>query len=193
MSFLFAINGRALFPKPEVLLTKPFKQIWARDKSEDKEKALEQFAYMEFMTSKLRSNPFAGYQEDDRHGRIIKQTGMNPKYKPDKLVLEGIEFLLRILKEASPSYRYLMSSLKGADRVQDWLEELNPDARTDKGAYLLKPADFAKSMREVPESIKNLKLLEKRVDQELIEDLKIRGGVIISSFARIESYKDDEE
>ena len=37
MAYLFQINGRAVFPNAETILISPFKDIWERDLSKDKE------------------------------------------------------------------------------------------------------------------------------------------------------------
>ena len=58
MAYLFQINGRAVFPNAETILISPFKDIWERDLSKNKENAIQEFAYIEFMTSMLKSNPY---------------------------------------------------------------------------------------------------------------------------------------
>ena len=58
MAYLFKIEGKAVFPNEETLLIEPFKSIWERDTSKNKEYALEDFAYIEFITSLLKTNPY---------------------------------------------------------------------------------------------------------------------------------------
>ena len=63
MAFLFQVTDRAVFPNPETLLISPFKDIWERDESTNKTVAIQEFAYIEFMTSMLKSNPYRQYPE----------------------------------------------------------------------------------------------------------------------------------
>ncbi len=72
MSFLFKIEGKKVYPNTETLLVSPFKEIWERDKSLDKEKAIQEFAYIEFSTSMLKSNPYREYTED-RKDEILQK------------------------------------------------------------------------------------------------------------------------
>ena len=51
MAFLFIVTEKTVFPNTETLLISPFKDIWKRDKTKQKHHALEEFAYIEFMSS----------------------------------------------------------------------------------------------------------------------------------------------
>ncbi len=72
MAHLFIINDKAVFPNPETLLISPFKDIWDRDRSPGKENAIQEFAYIEFMTSMLKSNPYREYPEAKKDEIIRK-------------------------------------------------------------------------------------------------------------------------
>ncbi len=194
MSYLFVVTGRAVFPNPEALLINPFKKIWNRDKDPEKTTALDEFTYIEFMISKKKSNPFAGYKDSVRSAKIIEKTGMDKKFKPDKYVLEGIKFIKTLQVEASPSYRYLQNALIIAEKTGEYLKDIDPGEVNPKSQNLmLKPADIAKATKEVPEAIKKLKEWEKKVHDELIEDSQVRGKKKISYFSKRESFLNVEE
>ena len=72
MAYLFSVEGKIVQPNTETLLVSPFKEIWARDKSKGKENALEEFTYIEFMTSMLKSNPYKGYAPEVKE-EVIKK------------------------------------------------------------------------------------------------------------------------
>jgi len=110
MSFLFEINGRQVWPRAETLLVSPFREIWERDKSKDKEDALGELAFIEFCTSAKRSNPFGQYPDSVREevvaGEVVRREG----WRPDGLVREGMEKVRRMQEEGSDAYRYYLSA-----------------------------------------------------------------------------------
>ena len=61
MAFLFEIKNNAVIPKAEALMLPEIKKIWDKDTSTSKKKALDTFAYIEFISSSLKSNPYSGY------------------------------------------------------------------------------------------------------------------------------------
>lgn len=194
MSYLFIIEGRSVFPHPEALLIRPFKQIWAKDKTKGKEQALLEFAYMEFMVSMRKSNIYSGYRVEDKPHKILKGIGMKAGWKPYKLILEGIEFLSETQHAASPSWRHYQASLSTVEAVQEFLEGVDPEATNFKtGNYMLKPADITKATKETTEQIKQLKAFEKKIDDEIITEDRTRAGKKISYFSRAESFNDQEE
>ena len=52
-SYLFVINGYEVTPKANTLLIEPYKTIWERDKSQFKDTAKKELAYIEFTVSQL--------------------------------------------------------------------------------------------------------------------------------------------
>jgi len=71
MAFLFTVTEKTVFPNAETLLISPFKDIWERDKTKQKIYALEELAYIEFMTSMKKSNPYRQYPETQK-GKYVK-------------------------------------------------------------------------------------------------------------------------
>lgn len=52
MSYLFIVENNIAKPNTETLLIEPFKTIWERDKTKDKEQAIKEFTFIELMSSK---------------------------------------------------------------------------------------------------------------------------------------------
>ena len=60
MSHLFIVENNVAKPNTETLLISPFKEIWERDLTEDKEIVLKEFTFMDLVSSKRKTNPYAG-------------------------------------------------------------------------------------------------------------------------------------
>ena len=70
MAFLFTVENAVAKPNVETLLISPFKEIWERDTSSDKSQAIKEFTFIELMTSKKKTNPYAGYADDIRFNKL---------------------------------------------------------------------------------------------------------------------------
>jgi len=182
-SFLFHINGYKVEPTPEVLLVEPFKSIWERDKSKDKRKALKDFAYIEFMASKLRTNPFAQYPENVRREEILNKVIKDKKYKPDKLVEEGMQFIKDMQSKGSAAYRLYKTSLDALFRLEQFLNRIDFNERDKSGKPIWKPADILKYIKETKEAMSNLRELEDKLYEDMREIYRVYGGKTISYFA----------
>jgi len=80
---LFRYEGYKISIEPEALLLKPFKQLWNRDKTVNKEKALLELGYIYFMC-----DPRSDYQyitDNQLRSNAIKEgEGLPSNWKPDK-------------------------------------------------------------------------------------------------------------
>lgn len=175
MALLFIIEGKIVKPHPETLLVPPFKQIWERDKSEGKEHALKDFTYIEFMSSRLKSNPYKGYTPDKRKLKIIEDCILDDKWKEDDLVKEGIRKCEEFQKKASSNYSLLMDTLKAKENLQQFFRFVDLKERNDKGAPVYKPKEITTAMYDVDKLATSLANLEKKVEEELYDSVKVKG------------------
>lgn len=88
---LFTYEGYKLTISPEALVLKPFKQIWDRDKSKNKEKAIQELGFIYFFCD-IRSDYQYIVNEADRELAIKEGEGLPQSWKPDVKVKEAIEF-----------------------------------------------------------------------------------------------------
>ena len=117
MAYLFEVVNKIVVPTDEVLQVPPFKEIWERDKSPKKEVAIQEFTYMEFMTSSLATNPYRGYSEDKKEAVIRREIIKEKNWKPDKLIEEGMEKIITLQTEGSSTYSLYMSAIKAKDKL----------------------------------------------------------------------------
>lgn len=190
MANLFQINGTAVFPNPETLLISPFKEIWERDPSPKKEVAIQEFAYIEFMSSMLRSNPYREYPIGRRE-EIIRETIITVlDWNPDEYVLKGMEWIHNIQMEGSISYTYWLSNKRAIEKMIEFFDNVDIDERNFKsGNPLYKPRDITSAVSDAEKMLVALNGLKKKVDEELFESTKMRSDKVISPFADPNSIK----
>lgn len=190
-AWLFRVEGNIVHPNTETLLLSPFKEIWERDQDPKKRNALEDFTYIEFMSSVLKSNPFHGYEESLRHSKIIEKCITQENWKPDELILKGIQEIHRFQTEASSSYTYYISVKKAVERMRGFFDEVDLNEKNLKsGNPLYKPKDITSAIVDTEKVLANLKLLEAKIHEELLENTRNKAQKTISIFANPESINE---
>ena len=184
MAFLFEINDKVVFPNAETLLIRPFKQIWERDESPAKHNALEEFAFIEFITSMKKTNPYKDYGEDKKYEVIVDAVITQENWEPDELVKEGIEYLENIQKHGSATYSYYMSVKRAAENMKEFFDNVDLSERNFKsGNPIYKPSDITRALNDTEKVLANLNALKKKVEEDLYEETKNRSDKKISPFA----------
>jgi hypothetical protein len=184
MAYLFSIDNQTVYPYPETILIEPFKSIWERDRTRIKNKALEEFAYIEFMASMKKTNPFRQYPEERKHD-VIKEAVINtPNWEPDSKVEEAVEKLKELQTNASTTYSYYMAAKKAAEKMQHFFEEVDLNERNFKtGNPVYKPSDVTRALNDTEKTLQTLKSLEKKIQEELLDSTRLRSDKQISRFA----------
>jgi len=176
MAYLFNIEGNIAKPNTETLLISPFKEIWERDKSKDKHVALREFTFLELMTSKKKSNPYAGYSDEIRFEKL-KEYLFDSKWKLDGLLEKGLIVINEFQTEASPTYQYYISSLEAAEKTRNFLKNIDLNEKNGKtGNPLYKPKDVTSAIIDTEKIIQTLALLKEKVEQELFDQVKTKGN-----------------
>jgi len=189
MAYLFEVQEKRVYPYPETLIVSPFKEIWNRDRSQKKERALEELAYIEFMSSKLKSNPYKGYPESTRPSKIVLDIMKDKSWKPDVKVKEGIKKIEEFQLEASPTLRYYLSVKKASEGLENFFNTVDLTAVNVKtGNPLYKPKDITSAVNDTSKNTTELNALEKKVHEELFDSVKTKAGKSISVFARKDSF-----
>ena len=160
---LFKYEGYQVVIEPEALMLKPFKAIYNRDKSKTKTTAMQELAYIYFMT-----DPRSDYQyltdSEDRSKAIIDGEGMSNTWKPDSLVLAAIDFY----KSFNPTYSLLIEDTRMmVDKFRTKIRDLNFD---DLEVKDLK--DAIGIVKQIPGLVKDLDEAERAVSKEIISDTR---------------------
>jgi len=177
-------------PTVEALSIPPFKEIWERDNSSKKEVALQEFAYIEFMASKKKSNPYKGYPEDRRETAVRKDVIVKKEWAPDKLVSKGIQRVVDFQTDASPTYALYMSAKKAVENLRGFLDTVDVTEKNERtGNPIYKPVDITKAVTEIERLLNTMSNLEKKVEEELFEETRMRSNKEIGFFAKMDSFK----
>lgn len=183
MAFLFVVENGIAKPNTETLLVEPFKTIWDRDKSKEKDVALKELTFIEFMTSKKRSNPYAGYDDGLRYERLIET--MPPKWEMDKEVESGLIKMREFHEEASPTYQYYLSASRAAEKMRGFFNTFDINERNERnGSPIYKPSDITRALNDTDKVLQNLNSMKEKVEQELFEQTKTRGNKTINPFEK---------
>lgn len=184
MAYLFEVREKTVFPNAETLMIEPFKTIWNRDKSKDKVDALSHFAYIEFVSSMKKSNPYRQYPESRKAIKIAEDLFGDPNWKPDVKIRDGIMKMRVFQQEASTTYNYYLSAKIAAEGMQDFFRNADINERHPKsGNPIYKPRDFTSALNDTGKVLANLKDLEKKVEEELYEEVKTRSDKQVSPLA----------
>lgn len=156
----------------EALLVKAFRCLWARDKSEDKSKALQEFGVMYFLLDP-RSDYMYIIDEDERLKEILKQEGMPADWKPDKEVKAAME-VYKSLTQTTASLA-LEDSKICLEKIRKFIREYDLSSSDDP----VKAAkDLTSTAKLIPGYIKEITEMEDIVNKELNEGGRVRGQAI---------------
>lgn len=166
MMKLLKYEGYKVVIEPELLTLKPFKQIWTRDKTVNKDKALAEIAFIYFMT-----DPRSDYQylvDDKERMEAIKEgEGLSPKWEPDRIVTEAMEFyksfkpISALLLEDT---RFMVDKYRKRLKAQEF-DELEIKDLKEAGALI----------KQIPSLVKDLNEAEKALNSEMRESGRMRG------------------
>lgn len=188
MSLLFNVEDKKVSPNTETLLIFPFKEIWDRDETSNKEVAMQEFAYIEFVSSMKKSNPYAGYEEEQKKEKVKEHIIKIENWEPDVLVEEAIVKVRDFQTNASPTYSYYMAAKLGANKMQSFFNTFDMNAVNEKtGNPIYKPRDITSALNDTARVLENLNSMKEKVEQELFESTKVKGQKEISHFANPEN------
>lgn len=181
MAFLFTVENLVAVPNTETLLISPFKEIWERDTSNNKEVALKEFTFIELMTSKKKTNPYSGYSDENRFEKL-REFLFDKNWEYDDLIESALIKVDELQKEASPTYSYYLSVLQAAEKMKAFFNTFDIDERTERGMPLYKPSDITRALNDTDKVLQNINAMKEKVEQELFEQTKTKSNKNINPF-----------
>lgn len=189
MAYLFIVEGAAVIPTPETLEISPFKEIWERDESPNKETARAEFKYIEFMTSVLKTNPYKGYDDKRKEEEVRLSVGFSPKRRIDKLMKDAMQAIREFQIGASENYQYYLSAKRAVDKMRIFNNTFDLTAVNPKTLnLLLKPKDVTNALKDTEAILANFEALKSKVEEEVYAKAKVRSDKKISPFAKKSSF-----
>ena len=169
---LFKYEGYKVVISEEAFALKVFRQIWNRDRSVNKDKAIMELGYIYFMV-----DPRSDYQylvdEDERSKAIIEGEGSPSNWKPDKLIIEAMKFYEGM---KSTSALLLEDTRVAIDKVRKFLKEVNLEDTDDKGRPIYTINSITSTIKMIPQLIKDLDDAEKAIKADMQNTSgKVRG------------------
>lgn len=167
MMKLLKFEGYKVVIEPELLTLKPFKQIWQRDRTINKDKALAEIAFIYFMT-----DPRSDYQylvDDNERMEAIKEgEGLPPKWQPDKVVTEAMDFYMSFKPISAlllEDTRFMVDKYRKRLKAQEF-DDLEIKDLKEVGALI----------KQIPPLVKDLDEAEKALNSEMKSSGKMRGS-----------------
>ena len=170
---LFKYSGYNLTISEEALMLKPFKDLWKRDKSKNKEQAMMELGYIYFMEDS-RSDYQIYIDKEERSKHIKLGEGIKESWKPDKLVLDAQEFYASFKSESA----LLLEDIRVAiTKLREFIKTIDLSATDDKGKPIYTLNTYTATIKQIPELITSLDEAEKTIAKEAISQDKVRGSV----------------
>lgn len=170
---LFKYQGYNLTISEEAMVLKPFKDIWKRDKSKNKEQALQELAYIYFMEDS-RSDYQVYVDREERSKQIKIGEGIKESWKPDKLVTDAQEFYAGFKSEAA----LLLEDIRIAiTKLREFIKTIDLSATDDKGKPIYTLNTYTSTIKQIPELITSLDEAERAIAKETVSQDKVRGSV----------------
>ena len=169
---LFKYEGYTVTVEPEALMLAPFKALWKRDKSRDKNRAMQELAYIYFM-----GDPRSDYQylvdEEVRSQEIKKGEGLPDDWQPDEAVKRALAFY-NSFKPASAGL--LEDTRHAVNKLRELLRNINLEERDDKGKPVYTLNTITATIKQIPSLVKDLDEAERTLAKDIIQDSKARGS-----------------
>lgn len=170
---LFNYQGYNLTISEEAMMLKPFRDIWKRDKSKNKEKALQELSYIYFMEDS-RSDYQIYVDKEERSKQVKLGEGIPDNWKPDKMVIDAQEFYASFKSEAA----LLLEDIRVAiTKLREFIKTIDLSAVDDKGKPIYTLNTYTATIKQIPELITSLDEAEKSIHKEAVTSDKVRGSV----------------
>lgn len=169
---LVRISNYKLEVEDELLLLKPFKELYKADKTKDKSKFFD-FLTIVYYTYDPRSDYNYITNEQERLKEVCESNGLAvPSYTVKEL--ECIELYKQLTTTISSSL--LKSTRVAIGKVQEFLENLDMYEKDEKGKPIFAINTVTSAIKQIPSLVKEVVEAEKLVSKEIEEAGRARGG-----------------
>jgi len=175
---LFQIKNNKVSVAPQALLLEPYKKLWDRDKSKDKERATAELGFVWYYCD-IKS-PFSIILSSEEKIKEIKKitAGLGPEWELDSFVIDACVFYKESQKTVSSEI--LDNTIGLMLRINAFLKDLNPnETYEDKFGNIKYKHDFTKivaAAKQVPGLLQTLNETREQVLKEQEVDSGMRGN-----------------
>lgn len=169
---LLTYEGYNITIDPMALTLKPFKVLWNRDKTQKKDRAIQEIAYIYFM-----EDPRSDYQyivdREERSKEIKIGEGIKESWKPDDSVQEAMKLYASF---KTPSALLLEDTRIAVDKLRQLLRDIDLTEVDDKGKPIYTLNTVTSTIKQIPGLIKDLDEAERALAKEIAQSDKVRGS-----------------
>jgi len=169
---LLDMKNSVVIVSPEALVIPEFKQLWDRDTSKNKERAIKELSFIYF-TCDYKSPYLASIGQDKVRLIVSKDFMKDSKYRPDIAVENAIEKYKAL--QATPSMRLLEASVRTIHNLTNYLETVDLQERDKNGKPIYKPADVTNSLKSIGGIVESLNKVRQQVEREQTSKGTLRG------------------
>lgn len=166
---LFKYESYKIVIEPEALLLKPFKQIWQRDRTQSKDKAMMELGFIYFFCDS-RSDYQYLTDEEQRKQAIKEGEGLPEKWEPDKVVIEAMNYYNSI----KPVSSLLLEDTRAM--VNGYRAKLRELTNNMADLDVREVKEIGAIIKQIPSLVKDLDEAEKAVAKEMMQNEKVRGA-----------------
>ncbi len=172
MKTLFDLKDRKVIVSAEALLIPEFKDIYSRDKSKDKAKAIQQLSYVYFIAD--YKSPYVSSLSPDALKRVVGKDFMKDEgYEPDSKVSAAIDKYKEL--QRTPSMLLLDASIQTVHNLTDYLQNVDLQERDKNDKPIYKPSDVTNSLSKIGAIVDSLNKVRANVEREILATAQLRG------------------
>lgn len=170
---LFKLEGYNLKISDEAFVLKPFRDIWKRDKTAGKERAIQELGYI-YMMEDTRSDYQVYIDREERSKQVKLGEGLPESWKPDKLVSTAQQFYASFKSESA----LLLEDIRVAiTKLREYIKTIDLSATDDKGKPIYTLNSYTATIKQIPELITSLDEAERTIAKEVLGQDKVRGSI----------------
>lgn len=166
---LFKYEGYKIVVEPEALLLKPFKLIWNRDRTQNKNKATMELGFIYFFCDS-RSDYQYLTDEEQRMSAIKEGEGLPSDWKPDKVVQDAMNYYNSI----KPVSSLLLEDTRAM--VNGYRAKLRELTNNMADLDVKEVKEIGAIIKQIPSLVKDLDEAERAVAKEMAQNEKVRGA-----------------
>lgn len=170
---LFTFEGYKLNISEEALCIKAFRELFKRDRSKNKEKAIMELGFIYFYADPRSDYSFIT-DDEERKISIIEQEGLPSNWKPDEKVLRALE-VYKFLTQTTSSL-LLRDTRAAIEKARAFLLKMDLSQEDDKGKPKYTINSFVSAVKDIPRLAKEFSEAEAAIVREIEENGRMRAN-----------------
>jgi hypothetical protein len=155
-------------------MIKEFKKVWSRDRSNKKDKALKELAYIYHSVD--YQSIYRNYHIDTRDSKIKLDLFDDRHWISDSIVNEALNKYVEL--QTTLSMQLLNDVELGLTKLRDYFRDVDFEGDDTNG---IAAKNFIANVKAMGELVKGIKTLRDEVEKELTDNMQLRGRDNIAS------------